>query len=307
MMYAGVIFFICFLLTGLFWYFFFRRREKKLLDRLQELIDTAAAGGQVSDDIAPLPRTEISESRFSLLENSLKRYLAESTLSATIPTKQKETIQSLISDIAHQTLTPISNLKLYSELLMEHSGGQEEEIFTIHEQAEKLDFLIRSLVMLSRMENGILNIHAQSGYVKELLDTVNREYAPLAAAKHISWFCICDPSLLALFDLKWTAEALGNIADNAIKYTQEGGRITITAEKYTFFVRIDIADSGMGIPEEEQSRIFARFYRSPAVSDRPGVGIGLYLARQIVQAQKGYIKVRSVPGEGSVFSVFLHV
>ena len=95
--------------------------------------------------------------------------------------------------------------------------------------------------------------------------------------------------------------------DNAIKYTPDGGNVRVKAEEYSFFVRIDITDNGIGIEKEEIPKIFGRFYRSLSVADQPGVGIGLFLAREIIQAQKGYIKVASETGKGSTFSVFLPV
>lgn len=113
-----------------------------------------------------------------------------------------------------------------------------------------------------------------------------------------------DTDAFAVFDFKWTAEALANIVDNAIKYT-EHGTITISAVSYEMFARIDISDTGLGIPETEQAKIFARFYRSNSVQQQEGVGIGLYLARQIISGEGGYIKVASVPGKGSTFSIFL--
>ena len=113
-----------------------------------------------------------------------------------------------------------------------------------------------------------------------------------------------DTDAFAVFDFKWTAEALANIVDNAIKYT-EHGTITISAVSYEMFARIDISDTGSGIPENEQAKIFSRFYRSNAVQEQEGVGIGLYLARQIISGESGYIKVASVPGKGSTFSIFL--
>lgn len=171
---------------------------------------------------------------------------------------------------------------------------------------EKLDFLIQSLVRLSRMENGIIAVHPERTEVNELFERLKAEYGKRAEEKQVS-LRFEKTCLRAAFDLKWTAEALGNILDNGIKYTANGGNITVCAQEYSFFVRIDVADDGIGIDEEEIPKIFSRFYRSFSVSDRPGVGIGLYLSREIVQAQKGYIKVSSKAGEGTVFSVFLPV
>lgn len=275
--------------------FYYRSQEKRLLTHLQKMLDDARNGCcEISG---------ISEEKLSLLENSFKRYLDDSRLSKAEHREQKEMVQQLISDIAHQTLTPISNLKLYTGLLEERLG-KDEMIRTVSDEAEKLDFLIQSLVKLSRMEQGIIESHPKAAPLQELLDDVQKNYAGRAEDKGLK-FTVPQTARVALFDTKWTCEAIGNIVDNAVKYTPPGGRIYIDAERYSFFVRIDISDTGIGISEEEIPKIFSRFYRSFDVADMPGVGIGLYLARYIVEQQKGYIKVDSEKGKGSVFSVFL--
>ncbi|MDO5425508.1 MAG: HAMP domain-containing sensor histidine kinase [Eubacteriales bacterium] len=266
------------------------------MERLQAMIDQAAKGTPQLD--------EISESRFSALENSLKKFCNESLLTGQNQEAQKNTVQELISDIAHQTLTPIANMKLYTELLREDLDTHHDELRTIQEQTEKLDFLIQSLVKLSRMENGIIAVHPRPETVSALFETLRQQYTPKAAEKRIT-LTIAPTQATALFDPKWTAEALGNIVDNAIKYTPAGGQITLRAVPYSFFLRIDAEDNGIGIAPEELNNIFARFYRSFEVAEQPGVGIGLYLSREIIQAQKGYIKVSSQKGRGSTFSIFL--
>ncbi|WP_282923703.1 sensor histidine kinase [Mediterraneibacter massiliensis] len=287
-----------FVLIGIFWYSVFYQREKRLLDRLQQMLDHAIDG--------ELECTEISEEKYSVLENSMKQYLDTHLLERENQEEQKEIIQRLISDIAHQTLTPISNLKIYGEMLLESNGEKQEEISTILEQTEKLDFLIRSLVKLSRMESGIIAVHPKAVSTKQLLELIWREFAAKAREKNIG-LKICDTDLHVVCDLKWTAEALGNIVDNAIKYTPNNGMVQIKVEQYSFFVRIDVTDNGIGIEKEEIPKIFGRFYRSLSVAEQPGVGIGLFLTREIIQNQKGYVKVKSEIGRGSTFSVFLPV
>ena len=269
-----------FVLSGIFWHSIFYQKEKKLLNRLQQMLDCAIDG--------ELERTEISEEKYSALENSMKQHLDSSFLARKNQQEQKEVIQKLISDIAHQTLTPISNLKIYGEILSETNHENQEEIDTILEQTEKLDFLIQSLVKLSRMESGIIAVHSEDTTITQMLESIQQD-------------------LHAMCDAKWTVEALGNIVDNAIKYTACGGNVQIKVEQYSFFVKIDIIDDGIGIEKEEIPKIFGRFYRSLSVADQPGVGIGLFLAREIIQAQKGYIKVTSKRGKGSTFSVFLPI
>ena len=253
-----------------------------------------------------LERTEISEEKYSALENSMKQHLDSSFLARKNQQEQKEVIQKLISDIAHQTLTPISNLKIYGEILSETNHENQEEIATILEQTEKLDFLIQSLVKLSRMESGIIAVHSEDTTIAQMFASVQQQFNVKVREKNIT-LSLCDTDLHVRCDPKWTVEALGNIVDNAIKYTACGGNVQVKAEQNSFFVKIDIIDDGIGIEKEEIPKIFGRFYRSLSVADQPGVGIGLFLAREIIQAQKGYIKVTSERGKCSIFSVFLPI
>ena len=286
-----------FVLSGIFWHSIFYQKEKKLLNRLQQMLDCAIDG--------ELERTEISEEKYSALENSMKQHLDSSFLARKNQQEEKEVIQKLISDIAHQTLTPISNLKIYGEILSETNHENQEEIDTILEQTEKLDFLIQSLVKLSRMESGIIAVHPEDTTIAQMFASV-QQFNVKVREKNIT-LSLCDTDLHVLCDPKWTVEALGNIVDNAIKYTARGGNVQVKAEQNSFFVKIDIIDDGIGIEKEEIPKIFGRFYRSLSVADQPGVGIGLFLAREIIQAQKGYIKVTSEREKGSTFSVFLPI
>ena len=246
--------------------------------------------------------TNFDESQLSALETKFAHYLSAAEASSQNIAQEKDKIKTLIADISHQTKTPIANLLLYSELLMEETmpASAKANVEALYKQSEKLRFLIDSLVKLSRLENGIISLSPQQA---ALLESVVEQYTAKASEKGLS-LQMQDTDAFAVFDFKWTAEALANIVDNAIKYT-EHGTITISAVSYEMFARIDISDTGSGIPESEQAKIFARFYRSNSVQKQEGVGIGLYLARQIISGEGGYIKVASVPGKGSTFSIFL--
>lgn len=283
--------------------FYFHKREQRVLSRLQKMLDDAISG--------TFEDKHLDETRLSAIENSMWRYLCDNQLSYLNISEQKERIQTLISDISHQSMTPLSNIMLYSQLLeeghlTEHEQNQEfmEEIYAIREQAEKLDFLIQSLVKLSRLETGIITVNPKKQSIGTVLSALKQQFLPMAVQKEIQ-FEVEDSTELAVFDRKWTMEAVANIVDNAIKYTPCGGKVSISVECYAMFVRINIVDTGIGISETEQGSIFTRFYRSAAVGEKQGVGIGLYLAREIIKAQNGYIKVASKTGEGSMFSVFL--
>ena len=126
-----------------------------------------------------------------------------------------------------------------------------------------------------------------------------------AEKKEISVSVNCPEKLMLSHDSKWTAEALFNLLDNAVKYTSAGGKISVSVVQWEMYVEIKVADNGKGISESNQAAIFRRFYRGEEVHSEPGVGIGLYLAREIITRQGGYIKVVSVPGNGSAFSIML--
>jgi len=276
----------------------YRRKTKKTLEKIGEMLDSAINGSFVED--------VFDESAISAVEAKLARDLSICAVSSKNLLAEKDKIKELISDISHQTKTPIANILLYSQLLSEHVLPEDCTVCVqaLSAQAEKLNFLISALVKTSRLETGIITVSPKQEAVQRLLDEVGEQTRPKSDTKGIS-VAMEQTKINAFFDLKWTTEAVYNIMDNAVKYTESGGRITLKAIPYELFCRIDISDNGMGIAEEEQSKIFTRFYRTAAVKNQEGVGIGLFLAREIVAAEGGYIKVSSVPGSGSTFSVYL--
>ena len=274
-----------------------RSRQRRLLERLEKMIGDAA-DGRFSDSC-------FDESMYSSLENQLARYLTATQMSDSRSESEKESIRTLISDIAHQTKTPVANMKLYSELMEETDMSEEakEYLMALRSQAEKLSFLTSALVKMSRLETGMMTLHPEAGDIRELAEKTAAAYMEKAASKGLKME-VRGPEVKAFFDSRWTGEALGNIVDNAVKYTEQGS-ITIRTKKYEMFAAVEVADTGPGMPEEEIPKIFFRFYRGAGHHDEDGVGIGLYLAREIVSAGGGYIKAVSHQGKGSVFSLFL--
>ena len=286
------------LLAALGAVFYSRRRTARLLARLDEML-AAAMDGSFTEQ-------RFDESRLSALESRLAQYLAASSVSAQNLQAQKDQISALVSDISHQTRTPVANLQLYAQLLAEQPLGPEGRACseTIEMQAQKLQSLIEALVKTSRLESGVLALHPAPGELAPMAERAAAQYAPKAAAKGLS-LTVGPAAGSAVFDPKWTEEALCNLLDNAVKYTPAGGAVTVSVQVYELFAAVRVRDTGPGIPEEEQAKIFGRFYRSPAAYQTEGVGIGLYLARQIAAGQGGYLKVESVPGAGSTFSLYL--
>ncbi len=274
-----------------------RIRMQRLIDSLTKMLDDAIEG--------EFNETRFDESSESFLESKLSEYLSNSSLSAQKVEEEKDKIKALISDISHQTKTPIANLMLYSDLLAEDDIPENvrEKVDSIRSQSEKLKFLIDSLVKMSRLENGIIALSVSETDLYDLISSVCDELSSKAKEKGLELICEktdikvkCDP--------KWTYEAFLNIIDNAIKYTDKG-QIKLSVKNYEMYAKTDIEDTGIGIPEEELTKIFGRFSRGNNVMQKEGVGIGLFLTREIVTGEGGYVTVRSKEGEGSCFSVFL--
>lgn len=273
--------------------------KKKLLKNLHRIIDAA-----MEDNFK---EESLDETMISALENKLSKYLRKNNLKAMELQIEREKIKSLISDISHQTKTPITNIILYSALLKEEVGSKEDlrlMVTEIEKQGEKLKFLIDALINSSRLETGIINIKTKKNSSLELVVNAMVSVDIESKKKNINIINEVEDKEIE-FDMKWTTEALYNIIQNAVKYTDEKGVIKITSRDYEFFYRIDIEDNGIGILEEDKSKIFKRFYRAEEVGEIEGIGVGLFLANEIITAEKGYIKVSSMKGKGSKFSIFL--
>ena len=222
-------------------------------------------------------------------------------------TQEKEQIKTLISDISHQIKTPVAAANTFAQLLGDTGLSDEERseyIATLQMSLEKLTFLTNSLIKMSRLESGIIRLKPEQNSLNDIvMQAVKTVYAK-ARDKNITITFDCGQTFEALLDFNWTAEAVTNVLDNAVKYTPSGGVVDLKITEYPSYLRLDVSDNGIGIPEEEQAKIFGRFYRGKQSAGVDGVGIGLYLTRDIVNKQNGYIKVAS-DEKGTTFSLFL--
>ncbi len=266
--------------------------------RLEEMLDQAING--------TFEERDYNETRLSRLETRWKRYLALSQVSQRRTREEQERVRGLISNISHQTKTPLANILLYSQLLREKEKDPEliPIVKKISDQSEKLDFLIRSLIKSSRLESELLVLHPKVQSIEPVLLAAMEQISDAALKKQVS-LSFEGTDKAACFDRKWTEEAMENLLDNAVKYSPAGSRIEIGVTEYEMFTAVSVKDEGIGIGEEEQAQIFGRFYRGREVSQEPGVGIGLYLVREIAEKQGGYVKVKSKRGRGSVFYFYM--
>ena len=280
--------------------------ENKTITRLEEMLDSAIEGR--------FEESDYDESRLSRLESRWKEFLGSSALSNKNLESERHRLEQFISDISHQTKTPMTVIKMYTELLREEASlGEAASIEKIQKfageigrQNERLEFLIDSLTKLSRLENGTLEVVGKHDDLDKLINTAVSAIRPKADVKTISIIKPEASEKRALFDMKWTTEALFNILDNAVKYSPKGGKIEVTIDEYEMYTAIHVIDEGPGIKEEDMAKIFGRFYRSTEVQQEEGVGIGLYLTREIVAKEDGYLKV--IPNNkrtGGEFIIYL--
>ena len=281
---------------------FFAKRLSQFTSGLCQTMDSMISGGEEP------ARAEDRETIFARISYRLSRLYGILQENRRRVDEERRELQRLVSDISHQVKTPVANLKMVTDtLLAKPVTGQERRDFLqgIRSQTDKLEFLVQSMGKASRLETGAVTLEKKD---VPLLDTLAQAMSGIvygAEQKGISVEVQCPEDLRVSHDSKWTAEALFNLLDNAVKYTPAGGKISVSVELWEMHVKLDVTDTGKGIPESRQAAIFRRFYREEEVHDQPGVGIGLYLAREIVTRQGGYIKVTSEVGRGSTFSVFL--
>ena len=255
----------------------------------------------------PVPAWD-SETLFARISHRLTRLYGIMQENRRKVDAERQELQMLVSDVSHQVKTPVSNLKMVTDTLLSKPVTEEEQrefLKGIRNQTDKLEFLFQALVKTSRLETGAIRLEKKDAL---LIDTLAMALSGIVYAAEKKDICVtvdCPEDLRLSHDSKWTAEAVFNLLDNAVKYTPVGGAIRISVEQWEMYVKLRVSDTGKGIPESNQAAIFQRFYREEGVHEQQGMGIGLYLAREIVTRQGGYIKVVSEPGKGSEFSIML--
>jgi signal transduction histidine kinase len=226
--------------------------------------------------------------------------------------KEENSTKTLITDISHQLKTPLTSLRMSHELSQEMELSYEERLeFLKQEEYEihKLESLLEELVNLSRLENHMIQIKPELLGIKETLTQAVNQVFMKAYSKDIKIQVDMEEDLKVNHDLKWTVEAISNVLDNAIKYSNAGSRVLINVHKLPNLVLIEIEDEGIGIPTEELHKIFQRFYRGINARSKvkEGAGIGLYLTRRILEEQGGTITAKRKQNNGTIFRITLPI
>ena len=280
-------------------------RQWKKMDRILDNFQQAEAGGESQND---LRCSDVSETRESRVISQLIRILSSARYKERQAQEERKQTMELVSDLSHQFKTPLANIVMDMELLLDcelEEDKRNEFLAHAKSQADKLQWLMADLLKASRLENGIIRFEAENtGIKRTIAQAVSSVYAQVSA-KNITLEVKEFEDFALWHNPKWTAEAMSNILENAVKYSPENSRIQIAAQRLDLYTKITITDEGIGIPESDYNLIFKRFYRGREVEQQEGSGLGLCLAQLILQCEQGYITVSSKVGRGSSFSMFL--
>ena len=277
------------------------REKRKTYRRIDELLDRVLNQEIILD-------SDVKEGEYSALVSKIKQIQEVLENHARSAETEKEQVKSLVSNMSHQLKTPLANLSLYAEILgkSELSKERKNEFFSkMQRQIEKLNWMVESLSKMVKLEQNLDDFEIKNTKIRQtILDSVDTVYEKLEK-KDIQLDMESFEDRFLYHNRKWTVEVFVNLLENAIKYTEKGGFISIRVKSCELYTEIQISDNGRGIRQEELTDIFKRFYRSPEVENMEGSGIGLYLCNLILEKEKGYITAISEYGKGSCFSVFL--
>lgn len=284
------------------------RTATKLYGALKEL---SGIVDQMVDGILegrPLPELgDIDDGIFSKICGKLKKLYGAKALAVQTMKQEISATHALISDISHQVKTPVANIKMYAGMMGKKLAGSEfaPDLKVLEGQADKLDFLMQSLIKMSRLETNVISLKIRDCRLLDVLASALGTALPKAEAKRIQIRTQCGTDIAVSVDSKWTAEAIYNVLDNAVKYTGAGGWVQITTTPFASYVSIEIADNGIGMGTDEMPLVFQRFYRGESVREQDGLGLGLALTREILMMENGYITAEPANGEGSRFRIML--
>ena len=286
-----------FLMSGVF---VFLRKRDRLYQRAEGIIQQYIAG----DFSCHLPQT--SEGVVYQMFSSMDQLATILQARGETQQKEKDFLKSTISDISHQLKTPLVALTLYQEII----AGEPENRDTVKEFSAKMGVslkrikqLIEAMLKITRLDAGGIVFDIQKNPVYEVVSHGINELKLRAKQENKEIILEGDRNQTVTCDLEWTGEAIGNIVKNALDHTDSGGVVHIVWTLSPAMVRIQIKDNGSGISPEDIHHIFKRFYRGKKSLDTQGIGLGLPLAKAIVEGQKGVISVKSELGAGTTFTI----
>lgn len=273
--------------------------------RAAELEELAGLVRDVLDDREIEEKAAGEETLYGRIEHMLVRIQRMNRGRQEELTESRSRVQKLITEIAHQMRTPLANGGTYLELLEGELSGREDPVAdpvpmyleALRSSQEKIRFLTEEFIRISRLENNIIRIRKEERDIAGTIGDTLAQVRPMAEEKGVRISEHLPEGLSCPHNPGWFGEALWNVLDNAVKYSQEGGRIWVEASRGELYLTIRVADEGIGIDEGEEARVFQRFYRGRRTASYEGLGVGLYLAREITARHGGFMEIqRRDPG-----------
>ena len=278
--------------------------KRKLQKQIDELISYIT---KVQDDSSLPEMQKISEEKIGILQSEIYKVITILRGQYASEYHQKKYISDMLSDISHQFKTPITAISLMNELLMNEtvSDAQRMEYAgKIDAQINKMTWLLKSLLTLSQLEAGVLEMKTEKADLNELIADLSEPLLIMADVAGVDYICQIPDGIVLWADVHWLKEALSNIIKNCIEHTDAGGFVKISAAQNNLHTTITIEDNGRGIAKEHLPHIFERFYKAGNAS-YDSVGIGLAMARQIIRVHDGNIEAESEVGKGTKFTIRL--
>ena len=248
---------------------------------------------------------ENDEGELSRLRNELYKItvtLKEENINVS---KQKESLKEALSDISHQIKTPLTSINILLDSLDNPDMDpktRNEFLSEIQSQVSKIEFLTLTLLKLARFDTNTIKFKREKINIYQLLQDVLGNVSILLEVKNITLNINCSKKITMIGDYKWELEALTNIVKNAIEYSYDNSKIDINVLDNALYTKINIQDYGCGIPQNEISHIFERFYKASNTS-KNSFGIGLSLAKKIIEEDNGHIKAISKENEGTLMEI----
>ena len=280
---------------------FFYKKDESTYKKIDLMMDEILNNENISI-------SDLEDAKISFLANKARRIQEKLRIEIDEAETERDQVKKLISNMSHQLKTPLANVMIYQELLEKDSLKVEDrKKFNIKmkSQIEKIHWILNSLFKMVRLEQNDISFQAENLSIKKTITRAINGVIKKAELKKISINIEEFSDSILWHNEKWTAEALENIMENAIKYSNDSESIIISLHKYEMYTAISIIDNGIGIKKEDQMNIFHRFYRSSDVENIEGSGIGLYLSKLILEKENGYITVKSSYNKGSKFTMFL--
>ncbi len=287
-----------FLVAGAAFFAFTRRRYRALI-RLALAVRRMAGGDELID------MRDFREGELSILKSDIYALTLRLSEQAALLRGEKAALQDILFDISHQLKTPVASLTVMADLLeRDELPAEKRREFVANLQAglSRMDWLVRSLLKLARLDAGSEVLHAGEVAAAALADLAVSHLRAVLDAKSQRVDAAIDDALMIRCDRNWTAEALINLLKNASEHTPEGGRIELTAGENPLCAWLRVADSGSGVDPADLPHLFVRFYKGKA-SAKESIGIGLAMSLSVMRAQNGDIEVESKPGQGAAFTM----